>query len=290
MTPESNPRQYCPARETALFQGRFSSKMRELVMGSSRRDALSAVRRARLEQWSISADNSSVELREGVTTIQLTTENDTISLIAGRTAHGDFRVARDHWIAGQISRRIERRLQGYHHALRGDAEGTLAELCRNVQAGQRYDWRPLTQGAFLGSKLAMQCRAFSCTLKNGLIAEVRHDVVAGYIPPDAALQDYLRFQSEMRIHQEQWRDNSSYGSYGSGSSSGGASFGSIRPPISPGGFRDDTITVQVYHEKLSQISKMLGFSDKKLCSTSVCSLRDSVEQAVWRQAVASMSA
>lgn len=138
MTPETS-QHYCPPREAALFKGRFSSRMRELVMGSSRRDALAALRRARLDEWKISGDGHEIEVKVGPTTIQFTPTTKSVAWISANTPHGAFRLPREHWISAQISRRFERRLAGYRHALQTDAEAQLAELCHAVQSGRICD-------------------------------------------------------------------------------------------------------------------------------------------------------
>lgn len=280
MNQQPNPHNHCPKNEEALFQGSFSAKLRELAIGSSRWDVLAAIRTAPLDAWTIDESNQTVALSLNTAGIRFTPGKSSPTWVSASTPHGDFSLDKDHWISQQIGRRLERRLEGYKLALQPDAQNALENVCDEVMRNEPHPWIKAAADTWAISVMAVINASFLCYRKSGLVLTVERSIEESYIPVEAAVSDLMRFESQQRYMSEQNGFNVGFNGF-SGSSYHEAH---CRPPISPGYFRSDYLTMQVQDPKLSHLSTALGFTSPILAERYTSAKSSPRELAVWKQA------
>lgn len=129
----------------------------------------------------------------------------------------------------------------------------------------------------------MTRESFRCPLKDGLVAEVARNMLGGHVSMEAAFQDYCRFATQRQAQLSQMSAATMHGAWG-GASASSRGYDSIPPPISPGAFRSETISIKLFHQNLSRISQALGLCEQTLCAHEVSSSHNTPQHAVWKQA------
>lgn len=271
-----------PVTERNLFEGRFAAQVRELFRGSSRADALAAIRRAPLEGWELSNDKTQVELHAGPTHLRIISGGGAQeSWIEASTPHGKFSLPGSHWVSQQILRRLERRFEGYRLALRAEAQAALSELSERVLAGGPQEWRRGASAGFCLRELAMSRQAYYCDTGRGFVVGVGREIFAGEISPETAYRDHERFENEMRYHQQR-RSEGTYTPLGYIPNYEPLPW--VTPPLCAGPYRYDGVHVAVCHEHLSMVAKILGLSEKDIIKTETPLGKDRASDALWKQA------
>lgn len=276
--------QHYPQHEKALFEGSFSARLKELVVGSSRSDVLSAVRHAPLDSWQVSEDSKQVELKQGSVHLRFfANAKGDQHWITAHTPHGEFNLPRNHLISCQIARRLDRRFEGYALASRTEARNALSKLLSDVRNNQGHEWGPgRKNNEHWGSSVAA-IKSYRCPVENGLSVEVMRELYAGEVSPEVAFNDYVRFEQEMRFASIRAYDSalSQTAPFGMPRET---PFVHVRPPISPGAYRHEFITVSVINDRLTQVATALGLSEKNIISNSVRVDSGNRYAIVWEQA------
>lgn len=253
----------CPTAERSLFEGSFSAALRELILGSSRSDVLSAIRGAKLGDWKIAPESGEVMLKTDRATAMFDTKATGESpWIRAETPHGEFSLLRDHWIAQQIGRRIERRLNGDGYLLARQGPQLVRELIDSAAREEQRLWtrEERLKVHYKEPLLAADQPGFSTNLRDGFRATVASKWSGGEIPLSAAISDGIRFQMEMDYHHRmQGFPGSSPmipGSYcGSGFSSSAAY---IQPPLAPGPWFIRRTEISIQHDGLNRLRSTFG--------------------------------
>jgi len=252
----------CPTAERSLFEGSFSAALRELILGSSRSDVLSAIRGAKLGDWKIAPESGEVMLKTDRTTALFDTRATGESpWIRAETPHGEFSLPRDHWIAQQIGRRIERRLNGDGYLLARQGPHLVQDLISSVAREEQRLWarEERLKVQYKEPLLAAETRGFSTSLRGEFRATVASTFSGGDIPLSAAVSDGIRFQMEMDHHRrmQEWPSPSVMA--GSCLYSGsGYSTSYIRPPLAPGPWFTRKTEISIQHDGLNRLRSAFG--------------------------------
>ena len=134
----------CPSQDQSLFNGSFSGRLRELALGSSRSDALSAIRTSKLRDWKV--DDSSATLETRGTKLVFAKQPTNGPWVTAVTPHGEFALPHDHWIAQQILRRLDRRTTGFGLEYQNLANHLLCFLEAEAYANDPRSWEIVTEG------------------------------------------------------------------------------------------------------------------------------------------------
>jgi hypothetical protein len=254
-------------------------RLRELVLGSPRRDALGALQRAGFASWTVSGDGRQVELAQSSARITLTpraSENEV--WIAATVASGSFSLPRGHWIASQLERRLSQRLAAYRRALEPQARKLLHSLCSEVPHGGTRRWSRQAPSAISGCRADVLGMVFFCDVGGGFVAAVSREVFAGSVSLEAAFSDMRRYDGEIKNRAELAQRDSSY-SWGQ----------PVSPPVRPGPFRFEEVRLAIFSLSLSRLLIALRSPDDALASCSAECGGGSEIEAIWRQAVESGS-
>ncbi len=175
----------CPDSEKSLLQGSFPAFLRELVVGSSRRDLLSAIRCATVGNWELSPGTGTVTLTTAtVRAVFDPKASDSGAWVRAETPHGELSLPRSHWIARQIQSRAERRLTADRLALAQQGPKCLDELLQSAQGGDPRVWVPEKWEDCIPIDLSFftRRRSFSTQLSDGYRATITNNINGGFDP------------------------------------------------------------------------------------------------------------
>jgi hypothetical protein len=253
----SNPRQtfVCPTSDQSLFSGSFSGRLRELAMGSSRSDALAAIRKSQLKDWVVDNSGATLEIDGTKLAFQRLHSSD-MPWVIGETPHGRFLLFADHWIAQQLLRRLDRRTHGFGLQLRSIATDMLHRLDIEASQGMVRSWNIDTQKTFparpmqptrsdpyYGTRNSVVRVVADTKLDQGLYAELLNLTYFGTRTQEEAHSDYIDYKRDTRRASEPW---------------------CVPRPMPGGSYVDTFLTISVYSEALDQLRNALGLERDSL--------------------------
>jgi hypothetical protein len=203
--------------------------------------------------------------------------------ITAHTPHGEFNLPRNHPISDQIARRLDRRFEVYALGLSTQARGALSKLLSEVRYNQGHGWERGRKGSEHWGSAVMTIESYRCPVESGLSVEVMRELYAGEVSPEIAFNDYMRFEQEMRFASIRAYDSAlpQTAPFGMPRES---LFAHVRPPLQPGPYRREFITVYIISDRLTEIAAALGLSEKNILANSACVDSGNRYAILWEQA------
>lgn len=239
----------CPPQDQALFGGSFTAQLRELVLGSSRSDALSTIRASKFGDWIV--DDAGARLELGGTKLRFNRSYDShSSWVTGITPHGEFSLPADHKIAKQLFNRLDRRTQAFGLELRDTADGLISMLAAEALEGVVRSWKIVPKGTvgpspmtptptdpLYGTRNFVQRTEAVTDLGKGFLATLCNITYFGVRTENQALNDYLEYDAAIRT----------------------ATHPSHVPPPQPAGpYKEEWLIVSVHAARLDELREALG--------------------------------
>jgi hypothetical protein len=289
MTLQSKSTDIVPTHVQGFLERNVPSFLRELVLGSARKDILAAIRRAPLEAWSISDDGNEIKLTTGPSEVTFACSGKKAKTVTAMTPHGPFCTEANDAACNSIVRRADRRLQGYALQLQVRAKEALSLLYETVALNKPLDWQSTKVDCFSLPTLSATTQSYECRIGNGLMARVKYEVFAGFISEEMAIESQHRYQQQVAMFTEAHRR---YNSEMSQALYIGALYSSApqlsmyvdRPPLQSGSFKVSTISLAVYNNELTHISQALGLSERIIYKHSADARKNSDLQKAWKHA------
>lgn len=266
-----------PAREESgmfswLSVASFSSYLRTFTCGRIEKETLAAIRKSALTDWRVDSATNTVFLEmPGASLRFLPKLSDGNQWIGGMTRYGPVTFYRDDAFAGQLEKRLERRLEGFRAELaRGASSKWLEELAhRDTASGliwsakQDYSDR-MWFGE--GSYRDVVRTRYAATTSQGLAIKVEQEDAVTFISLRDAYREDQRYL-EQSIEMAEYSHFSTPPFF-----SPFLSFSSSQtpwrpdPPLDYGSRRSILLRVQVASPSLDNIAQSLGFRLRPIAS------------------------
>lgn len=188
----------------------FSSMFRELFMDRAHKAVLSAIRTAGSEDWRLDATSSVVSLRGSrVSATFFPKSTGEQPWLVATTPSGEVSMTRDHALAPQFERRLDRRLDGYRaQEARELTPEWLTQLSRQIPL-ESFDWRVERGGADRrwfgeGSYTEEVQTLLSTTTPTRLAISVRRLDSVTFVSLKDAQREDLRYAQQSVEFERQW--------------------------------------------------------------------------------------
>lgn len=268
----NTPQTYeCPPHDRALFDGNFSGRLRELAVGSSRRDALAAIYKSKLADWIVDDTKVSLEL-SGTHLVFNGQGSSGLQGITGSTPHGDFALPCDHWIAKQLLKRFDRRTNGFQADLLPIASQLSDRMFIEALKHEPRDWKVLPEGTFgptpmkpsesdptYGTRNFVKRTEATTDLGNGYYATIMNLTYFGVRTEAQAVSDYVRYTVDVESTRQPWL---------------------VSAPRPAGEYTDEYIGLWIHYQPLDRLRGAVGLKSNALYTAGILADPDRVKR-IW---------